>query len=90
MLAKTNLDIDGELLRLPFAACAFVFTDPDALALARELLRSDKTVSDQRSPPKVVTAYLRQPTDQGGPRPLCVTLYLDRLTDDWPYLLNRD
>lgn len=90
MLAQTKLDIDGELLRLPFPACAFVFTDPETLAIAKELLTVDRAVIDQRSSPKVVTVYLQQPAADGSPRPLSVCAYLDRLTDDWPYLLGRD
>ncbi len=89
MLAQTRLDISGELLRLPFPACAFVLTDRDALELANQLLAQDSAIPTTR-PVRVVTAYLQQPADTGGPRPLQVVLYLDRHDGEWPYVLSRD
>lgn len=88
MLAQTSLDIEGELVRLPFPSCAFVFTDPETRALADELRDSDAAVR-KRTPTRVVTLYLTQGEGVGA-RSLEVVAAFDRGDGDWPYLLARD
>lgn len=89
MLSQTRLDIDGELVRLPFPCCAFVFTDAETRALADGLRGADSSVRD-RAPTKVVSAYLIQDPLSEGPRELQAMFLFDRLDSGWPYILGRD
>ena len=87
MLARTRLDIDGELLRLPFAACAFILSDIDARERAGALLAADGA---RRKTVRTVSAYLAQPPENDGARPLYLNLLLDRQDGEWPYIYSRD
>lgn len=76
-------------MRLPFPCCAFVFTDPGTRAPADALRHADEAVRD-RTPTKVVSAYLIQEPAADGPRGLKAFFLFDRLDGGWPYILGRD
>ena len=89
-LARTRLDLPGELLRLPFSCCALVFNDATTLELAERLYKLDP---DRRgtAPLRVVTVYLMESSEiRGGGRGLQTVICLDDLQGGWPYVLGRD
>jgi len=93
MLAQTDLDIDGEVLRLPFRACAFVFIDRYTLSLGEDLLRRHGTESSHSTRPlTIITAHLFEEDAPDGRRCLHFDLLFDSKNDDraWPYLVSRD
>jgi hypothetical protein len=93
MLAQTDLDIDGEVLRLPFRACAFVFIDRYTLSLGEDLLRRHGTESKHSTRPlTIITAHLFEEDISDGRRCLHFDLLFDSNRDDrtWPYLVSRD
>jgi len=93
MLAQTDLDIDGEVLRLPFRACAFVFIDRYTLAMGEGLLRRHGTESIHSTRPlTIITAYLFEEDAPDGRRCLRFDLLFDSKCDGrtWPYLVSRD
>lgn len=93
MLAQTDLDIDGEVLRLPFRACAFVFIDRHTLSLGEDLLRRHGSESSHSIRPlTIITAHLSEEDTPDGRRCLRFDLLFDSKNDDraWPYLVSRD
>ena len=89
-LARTRLDLPGELLRLPFPCCALVFNDATTLELAERLYQLDP---DRRgtAPIRVVTVYLMESAEiRGVERGLQAVICLDDLQGGWPYTLGRD
>jgi len=93
MLARTRLDIDGELLKPPFASCAFVFTDPESLALAEALLEADEPDWLHRTGSlKAVAAHVTETkTSVQDTVGLDVDLLLDQhLPGEWPILYSRN
>jgi hypothetical protein len=91
MLTRTNLDIVGEALRLPFASFALVFSDRNTLRLAERLLSKQVDCTHRGRLLRVLTVYVSQlhqaKTQDLGLR---LTLTFDDLSEDWPYLLRRD
>jgi hypothetical protein len=93
MLAQTDLDIDGEVLRLPFRACAFVFIDRYTLSLGEDLLRRHGTESSHSTRPlTIITAHVLEEDSLDGRRCLHFDLLFDSKngTGAWPYLVSRD
>ena len=93
MLAQTELDIDGEVLRLPFRACAFVFIDRYTLSLGEVLLRRHGTESSHSTRPlTIITAHIFEEDAPDGRRCVRFDLLFDSKSDGrtWPYLLSRD
>ena len=91
MLANTDLDVPGELLRLPFPCSAFVFSDPVTLELAESLLRDEVSLSSSGKRPAIVTFYVIQgPVVAPGSRGLYIYALFDALNGKWPYLVGRD
>jgi len=92
-LGRTNLDIDGEVLKPPFPSCAFVFTDSDSLALAEALVQTDEPDWLHRPGAlKVITAHVTESevvhSDAVG---FNVDLLLDQYAEpEWPILYSRN
>ena len=84
-LGQTDLDVSGDALFLPFAACAFCFTDPATL----ELVAAAATTA-HRFDFKVLTVYAAPtPEDQGGDG-LRFVFLADCFDGEWPYMIARD
>ena len=60
MLAKTDLDVPGSDLRVPFACFALVFTDRYVLSLAERMLSADPKSPVSGYFLRVATVYLRE------------------------------
>jgi len=95
MLLRTDLDVPGACLELPFPCCAFAFADEGTLALAESLLLSEPDCRCRGRPLELVTVYvLRAPLSPAAASAGAVSLHLcllfDDGSDDWPYLLTRD
>jgi hypothetical protein len=91
MLLETDLDVPGEIIRLPFAAFAVAFTDPPTLGLAESLLQQLPACDVRGQPLRILTA---QVTRQGPVAPettqeLDIGLSFDAGRGDWPFLLVR-
>ncbi|MBI5488127.1 MAG: hypothetical protein HY905_12410 [Deltaproteobacteria bacterium] len=90
MLGQTELDIVGRCLRLPFPACAFVFTDRSTLELGESLLALDPTNHSRDRKLAIMTAYLiAQETGEDETRPLDIHLLFDARRGEWPYQVGR-
>jgi len=86
-LARTDLGVPAELLKLPFPACAFVFDDPRTLELAHRLYRYEATAPKRET--RVVTVYLADIDTPEG-RGIFAHVCLDGLDGQWPYLVSRN
>ena len=87
-LAETVLDIDAEVLRLPFPCCAFVFRDAEMRHLMRELIGlEDKGASNVRT----VTVMFVQLDAVLPARGLSAYVLGDNeLPRKWPFIIGRD
>ena len=85
MLAKTDTDIPGNDLRLPFPSFAIVFTDRHVLSLGERLVSRDRESLLAGQFLRVATAYV---TESGGEpsRRLRVMFLFDNLALDLPHL----
>jgi hypothetical protein len=92
MLAETDLDIIGRCLRLPFPACAFVFTDRGTLEIAESLLSQEQECSLRGRALRIVSAYVtrERAVEEDEPQVLNVTFLFDAQGDRWPYLVSRE
>ncbi len=70
LLAHTNLDIEGRVLRLPFSCFALVFTDRATLELAEAVLPRKVVL-------QIMTAYVRRSPAPRGAHGLRVSLVVD-------------
>ena len=90
MLCETELDIEGDLLRLPFPCCAYIFSDPVICGMGDALLALDDGVT-AKDPIRAVTVYWLQIPGEDGARGLRAVAVLDYLQEHrWPYMLARD
>jgi hypothetical protein len=98
MFDQTDADVPGELLRLPFASFALVFTDRHFLGIAERMLAIEEenaTIAGQKL--RVATIYVREAMeelDESGQdgakrRALRVTFAFDAVGSDWPYIMSR-
>ena len=67
MLARTNIDIAGERLRLPFTCFAPVFTDRDTLAIAERLPSKEEHCVHRGRILQVITVYANCRRSSGRP-----------------------
>ena len=88
MLARTNLDIQADALRLPFSSFALVFTDRDTLAVAERLLSKEASATHRGRVLSVLTVYATTIPAAEAPG-LSLSFLFDDLSEDWPYLLQR-
>jgi hypothetical protein len=87
-LAQTTLDIAGDVLRLPFPCCAFLFDDPRTLELADGLRSTAATT--RRAPTRMLTVYIFPIPRDVGDSGLRFVFLLDAYDGDWPYLVTRE
>ena len=88
LLARTDLDVLGRDLRLPFDCLAVVFTDRHVLSMAERLLARDPNCPVAGSFLRVATVYVTEETIASG-RQLRLVFALDALGADAPYLLEH-
>ena len=89
MLAKTDLDVPGSDLRVPFACFALVFTDRYVLSLAERMLSADPKSPVSGHFLRVATVYLREEIHVSN-RVLRVWFVFDALGADPPHLLAHE
>jgi hypothetical protein len=90
MFLQTQLDIEGECLRLPFPSCAFIFTDRHTLEVAEKVLNRDEACGIRGHELEILSVYLiEHPALENDATILTVNLYFDAQTGDWPYGLSR-
>jgi len=89
MLDQTDLDVRDELLRVPFASYAVVFTDRHSLGVAERLLSQTEPCSMSGRYLQVLTVYVTEQAMADG-RGLHLVFLFDALEGDEPYLLARD
>ena len=89
MLGQTQLDLAGDMLNLPYASFALVFTDRFTLEIAERMLSQipDCPMSGRKL--KIMTVYVTQiPSDET--KGLRIVFSFDAFIEQWPYLLIRD
>ncbi|MGD8447519.1 MAG: hypothetical protein PVI94_28715, partial [Desulfobacterales bacterium] len=89
MLAKTDLEVPGSDLRVPFACFALVFTDRYVLSLAERMLSADPKSPVSGHFLRVTTVYLREERHVAN-RVLRVWFVFDALGADPPHLLAHE
>ena len=90
MFLQTQLDIEGECLKVPFPCCAFIFTDRSTLEIAERLLKQDETCDIRGEPLEILSTYVIELPAEADASILSVSLLFDTLTGGWPYLISRD
>lgn len=90
LLRETTLDISGEVLRLPFPACAFIFDDPDSLALASALVKTDPGTELADARLKVLTVYALELPPASASGGIRLVFCSDDLSGRWPHVATRD
>jgi len=90
MLAQTTLDISGDVLRLPFPACGFIFDDQVSLELATAMVAADPDAQLRGSRIKVLTVYALDLPPESGPRGIRLAFTSDDLSGRWPHVVTRD
>lgn len=88
MLAQTDLDVDGDRLRVPFPAFALVFTDRHTLSLAERLLATDEACPIRGYLLRAATVYVVEEAD-GDARVLHLGFALDTRGEDPPHLVEH-
>lgn len=89
LLAKTDLDVPGQDLRLPFPSFALVFIDRYMLSLAERMLSLVPGCPLAGHFLRVATVYVRE-EDRASERVLHVCFALDALGADLPYLVEHE
>ena len=89
MLTKTDLEVPGFDLRVPFACFAIVFTDRYVLSLAERMLSADPKSPVSGHFLRVATVYLREERDVAN-RVIRVWFVFDALGADPPHLLAHE
>ncbi len=88
LLAQTTLDISGDVLKLPFPSCAFLFDDPRTLEIA-DALRS-MAGTTRSSPCRMLTVYVFPIPRDFGETGLRFVFLADTFDGEWPYLVTRE
>ena len=84
-LRQTNLDVPGDVLQLPFPACAFVFNDAPTIELAQALIDRHSTRPGRY---RTLTAYAFPSRDEVEPGFEFVFL-ADAYDGEWRYMISR-
>ena len=87
-LAQTTLDISGDVLKLPFACCAFLFDDALTLDLVQALVKRTRTTRD--CPFRMLTVYVFAIPRDVGETSLRFVFLADAFDKEWPYLVTRE
>ena len=84
-LHQTNLDVPGDVLRLPFDACAFVFNDAPTLEIAQTLIDRHTT---RRAAYRTLTvcAFPSRDDVEAG---FEFVFLADAYDSEWPYMISR-
>ena len=93
MLGRTEMDVRGRLLEVPFPSFAVVFSDRATLELGESLVCQDLAYSSRDAPLAVLTVYVSRETDRpDGGHGLRLSFLFDPRTptSGWPYLVGRD
>ena len=85
MLAKTDLDVTGAEVRVPFPSFALVFTDRHTLSLAERMLSADRASRLGGYLLKVATVYVTEECGKDR-RAISLTYAFDALGADPPHL----
>jgi hypothetical protein len=88
LLAHTTLDISGDVLKLPFPSCAFLFDDPRTLEIAGAL--RDMAGTTRVSSFRMLTVYAFPIPRDFGETGLRLAFVGDAFDGEWPYLITRD
>ena len=88
LLARTELDVVGEELRVPFPSFALVFSDRHALSLGERLLAADSSCPFAGHILHVATVYVTEERLEAE-RVLHLGFAFDALGADPPYLVER-
>ena len=88
MLAKTDLEVPGGDLRMPFGCFALAFTDRHTLSLGERFLSTTSRCPISGHYLKTVTVYVTE-KNSGQTRELCLTFAFDALGADPPHLFRR-
>jgi len=89
MLAKTDLEVPGGQLRVPFPSFALVFTDRHVLSLAERLLATDPSCPVAGHLLRVLTIHVSEDRSAAG-RLLRIGLAADALGADPPHWVRQD
>jgi hypothetical protein len=90
MLARTDLDVRGDELRVPFPSFAMVFTDRHVLSLAERLLARQRGCPLAGQFLHVATVFVTEHHGTGEERTLRLCFALDALGADPPYLVVQE
>jgi len=88
MFLQTQLDIEGECLKLPFPCCAFIFTDKYTLELAEKLLNKIDDCQIKGDSLEILSVYVIEVPSDKEDNLLLVNLLFDA-QKGWPYILSR-
>lgn len=88
LLAQTTLDISGDVLKLPFPSCAFLFDDQRTLELAGAL--RSMAGNTHSSPFRMLTVYVFPIPRDLGETGLRFVFLADAFDGEWPYLVTRE
>ncbi len=88
LLTETTLDISGDVLKLPFPSCAFLFDDRHTLELA-DALRS-LAGTTRASSSRMLTVYVFPIPRDLGETGLRFVFLADSFDGEWPYLVTRE
>ncbi len=88
LLGKTDLDVDGGQLRVPFPAFALVLTDRTTLSYAERLLAADESCPIRGYLLQAVTVYVVEEGD-GADRSLHLGMAFDTRGADPPYFIEH-
>ncbi len=89
MLEHTQLDLSGDMLKLPYASFALVFTDRFTLEIAERMLSQIPDCIMGGRKLQIMTVYVTQILS-GETKGLKIAFSLDAFIEQWPYLLVRD
>ena len=90
MLGHTNLDLVGEMLKLPFASFALVFTDRFTLEIAERMLSNIPDCAMAGRKLQILTVYVTQTGRLDDSRRVKIAFAFDAFIKQWPYLLVRE
>ena len=91
MLGQTNLDVEGDLLRLPFPSFAVIFTDRETLEAVDALVRKYDSDICRPGGLKIITVHITNRPQTDDSIGMNISILPDwRFPGDWPYLLSRE
>jgi len=90
MLGHTELDLVGDMLKLPYASFALVFTDRFTLEIAERMLSNIPDCAMGGRKLQILTVYVTQAGLPGGSRRVKIAFAFDAFIQQWPYLLVRE